>query len=295
MKKQLLSIALFACSIINFAQSSKSVQYAKLEDNPELVSDKLVTLHAVGQFGKNTETSIGIEANALFKIRNNLSVFGSLNYGLINFSDFTSFDLEAGGLLKFKTKDKIKDVKIVMSWSDHSSTSTSRSGSRTYETTTRSQSMSYLEDKAIYRKEMSLRGGAFINRFAQKGSMALGVENTPLFQTGIFGGIEHSTKAAVITSVDGVKGITSGLTRLYADALITPINKSNRVSNGFGIGGRAGFCIYMLPNKSKNAKPERLDDRQAYNWMFFKSEIGIRPSQGWFFMMGTGIIIFKNR
>jgi hypothetical protein len=29
----------------------------------------------------------------------------------------------------------------------------------------------------------------------------------------------------------------------------------------------------MLPNKSRNAKPDRLDARQAYGGMFFKSEI----------------------
>src|SRR5690554_4267718 len=98
---------------------------------------------------------------------------------------------------------------------------------------------------------------------ALKGSTALGTKNLPITQVGVFGGLEFSTKAAVITTINGEKGITSGLTRIYADALITPIDRTNGVTNGFGVGGRAGFCIYMLPNKTGRAKPERLEGRQA--------------------------------
>lgn len=297
MKKYQLLIALFILSTTVYTQKNKTVQYAKLEDNPDLVSDKIIALSMTGQFGGETETTIGFEANALFKIQNKISVFGSINLAPINFSDFTSYDVEAGGLLKFRTKEKVKDVKIVTSWSDNSSTTTSynnRNG-KSYETTTRDRSMNYLDDKAIYRKELNLRGGLFSLKYSQKGRSDLGESNLPLNQIGVFGGIERSTKAAVISSIDGEKGITSGLTRIYADALITPVNRTNKVSNGVGVGGRAGFCIYMLPNKTKNASPSRLTGRQAYGLMFFKSEIGVRPTQGWFFMMGTGIMLYKNK
>lgn len=294
MKKVTLTTSIILAFFSSYCQKNNTVQYAKLVDNPDLVANKIVALSMYGQFGKNTETTVGLETDALFQIQNNISVFGCFNYGFMNFSDFTSYDLEAGGLLKFRTKDKVKDVKIVTKWSDSRSTSTKYNSNdgKTYETTTRETSMTYLPDKAIYRKELSLRGGAFSLRYAEKIG---GLNEVPLYQLGVFGGIEHSTKAAVITSIDGDKGITSGLTRLYADALIVPVNRSNKISNGIGIGGRAGFCIYMLPNKSRNAKPESLDSRQAYGGMFFKSELGVRPTQGWFFMMGTGFMFYKNK
>ncbi len=69
MKKITLFAALVIFGFQTFDQNSETVQYAKLEDNPELVSDKLVALHAVGQFGKNTDITVGHEANALFKIQ----------------------------------------------------------------------------------------------------------------------------------------------------------------------------------------------------------------------------------
>lgn len=293
MKRQLFITAIMAITINTYAQ--ETVEYAKIEDNPDLVADRIVTLSMTGQYGKNTETTVGIEANALIKLQDKVSVFGNFTYGFVNFSNFASYDLEAGALLKFRTKEKVKKVKVVMSWSDNMSTTNKYNSNdgKTYETTTRNRSESFIEDKAIYRKELNLRAGAFSQRSAQE-SVTFGA-NFPLYQLGVFGGIEHSSKAAVISTINGEKGITSGLTRLYADALITPVDKSNKVSNGFGIGGRAGFCIYMLPSKSIKAKPESMDARQAYSLFFFKSEIGVRPTQGWFFMLGTGIMLYKNR
>lgn len=283
--------------LISNAYSQETIQYAKLEDNPELVADRIITASMYGQYGQNTETTVGVNATALFKIQNRLSLIGSTNLGFVNFSDFMSYELEAGTLFRFRTKDKVKDIKVVMEWSDNTSTAIryNTNDGKTYETTTRSRSEKFVPEKAITRKEMSLRGGLFINKMAFKPSDAIGSGNTPMFQSGVFGGIEHSSKAAVITSINGAKGITSGLTRLYADALITPIDRNNGVKNGFGIGGRGGFAIYMLPSKSVNAKPENMDARQTYSMFFFNSEIGYRPTQGFFFMMGFGVMVFKNR
>ena len=141
-------------------------------------------------------------------------------------------------------------------------------------------------------RKFKIRGGLLSHQSAVELSV---FEEAPYFMTGVFGGFEFSTQAAVISEVDGDKGVTSGLTRLYADAVFMPVQRLNKVSQGVGAGAKVGFQIYMLPSKTRRAKPDRLLPMQAYNSMFFKAELGVRPTEGWFFMMGTGLMIFRNK
>ena len=277
------------------AQTEKTYQFAKLLDDPNNVADKIVSLSAVGNFGKNTDMSAGIEADVLWGLTDRLSTFGSLAYSPVNFADFSSHDWDLGASFTFANSRKTKDVKIVLKWSDTGST-TSRYNSntgRTTETTTRSTSATYLESEAVYLRKYKVRGGLYGHRSAFEPESWLASQ--PLFMSGIFGGFEFSTQASVVSLVDDVKGVTSGLTRIYADVLLAPVHRVNKVGQGFGIGAKGGFCIYMNPNKARSAKPESIAAYQAYNSMFFRAEIGVRPTQGWMFMMGTGIMIFRNK
>ncbi|MFK8044845.1 MAG: hypothetical protein AB8B72_05080 [Crocinitomicaceae bacterium] len=288
-------IALMVFSFSAFTQSEKTYQFAKLLDNPDYVADKIISLSAVGNFGKNTDISVGLGADALWGLTDRISVFGSLVYSPINFAEFASHDWDLGGSFTFGKSTKTKDVKIVLKWSDsNSSRTTYNSGTgKTTETTTRSTSATYLESKAQYMRKYKVRGGLY----GHKSSFEVDSwsPTQPLFMTGVFGGLEFSTQAAVLSVVDGKKGVTSGLTRIYADVLVAPVHRINKVGQGIGIGAKGGFAIYMNPNKARNATPETLEAYQAYNSMFFRAEIGVRPSQGWMFMMGTGIMIFRNR
>lgn len=295
MKTRVTLIAVALVSSFSFSQEKQTYEFVKLIDDPNSVADKIVSMTAVGSFGKNTDISVGVESDVLWGLTDRLAAFGNVAYLPVNFSDFSSFDLGLGATYTFGSKTKTKETKIVLKWSDSGSTSSSYNSSTggTTETTTRSRSATYLVSDAVYLRKYKIRGGVYSNRSAYEGGA--GADNQPLFMTGVFGGFEFSTQAAVVSEVDGTKGVTSGLTRIYADALLAPIHNINKVGQGFGIGAKAGFCVYMLPNKAKNAKPESLAPYQAYNSMFFKAEVGVRPSQGWMFTMGGGIMLFRNK
>ena len=288
-------IAAALLNTVSLAQTEKTYEFAKLLDDPNYVSDKIVSMTAVANFGKNTDISVGLGIDAIWGITDRLSTFGSVAYSPINFSDFSSHDWDLGGSFTFGKQTKTKEVKIVLKWSDTGSTSSrynSNTGGTT-ETTTRSTSATYLVSEAEYLRKYKVRGGLYGHKSAFE--VDSWSSSQPLFMTGVFGGFEFSTQAAVISSVDGTKGVTSGLTRVYADVLLAPIHRINKVGQGFGIGAKGGFCIYMLPSKTKRAKIEELVPYQVYNSMFFRAEIGVRPSQGWMFMMGTGIMIYRNK
>jgi hypothetical protein len=288
----MISALLF--SSISMAQTEKTYEFTKLQDDPNLVADKIVSLSAVGNFGKNTDIAVGFGTDVLWGLTDRLAAYGSFCYSPVNFSDFSNHDFDLGASFTFGTKRKTKETKIVLKWSDSGST-TSRYNSSTggtTETTTRTTSATYLESDAIYLQKYKLRGGLYSHRSAYELNS---LNNVPLFMTGVFGGFEFSTQAAVYSLVDGTKGVTSGLTRIYADVLLAPVHRVNKVGQGFGIGAKGGFCVYMNPNKARSAKPESIAAYQAYNSMFFRAEIGVRPTQGWMFMMGTGIMIFRNK
>jgi hypothetical protein len=283
-----LFISAVLMAISSFAQTEKNgetYQFKKLVDDPTFVSDKIVSLAAVGNFSKNAALSVGFSADVIWGLIPKVDLFGGINYAPINFTDFASHDIDLGGSFTFATSTKTKETKIVLKWSD--SQSTSAQG-----VTTRSTSATYLTTDALYLRKYKLRGGYYSHRSAMEISV---FEDAPFYMTGIFAGFEFSTQAAVYSQVDDEKGVTSGLTRIYADAFLAPMQRINKVDQGVGVGAKVGFYIYMLPNKAHNAKPERLAPYQAYNSMFFKSELGFRPTEGLFFMMGTGLMIFRNK
>lgn len=152
-----------------------------------------------------------------------------------------------------------------------------------------------MDSKATYLSTTKARGGLYLHKsgYLLKNN-GLDVEGS-FGMTGLFLGFEKSTQAALISEIDGQKGITSGLTRIYADALVMPLTNVDGTGNGFGIGGRVGFWTIFNPNKAKKASPDKLVHYQAYQTMFFKAEIGYRPFDKYYFSMSAGINIFKNK
>jgi len=276
-------LALIVVSFSAFSQTKNAYQFEKLLDDPNYVANQIVSLSAAVNFGKNTDFSVGIEADAIWGLTERIDAFGSVTYSPINFAEFSSHDWDLGGSFTFGKSNKTKDVKIVLKYSDSQSTNTAG-------TTTRTTSATYLETEANYLRKYKVRGGVYGHKSSYE------VDNfsptQPLFMTGVFGGFEFSSQAAVLSKVNERKGVTSGLTRIYADVLIAPVHRINKVGQGIGFGAKGGFAIYLNPNKARSIG---MNAYQAYNSMFFRAEIGVRPSQGWMFMMGTGIMIFRNR
>jgi hypothetical protein len=176
---------------------------------------------------------------------------------------------------------------------------------RSYDTPTqhvKESSASWLEAKATFLSKTKLRGGAYVYKTAYENEKKFSYGKLPYTMAGVYAGIEFSKQAALISEVDGQRGITSGLTRIYVDALILPLRAFGGDSTGAirqdiggGIfGGRFGFHTYFNPNKSKHASP-KMHAYQVWPTLFWKIEAGYRPAEKLFFTMGMGVLLWKNR
>ena len=281
--KKLLLILLMPTAF--YAQ--EKVNFKVITDDPNHVSDKLVNAYFSFNYGKNSDISIGFGVDGLWKIKDGIEAIGDLSYAPGLLIPFSGFHTELGGTYELSSKTKVKDVKVVLKWSD----SKSQVGNTVYE----NKSATWVDSKGTFLAKTKARGGLYMHKSGYRlKNNGLDVDGN-FSMTGLFVGLEKSTQAALISEVDGKKGVTSGLTRFYADALVMPLIKVDGTGDGFGVGGRLGFWTIFNPNKAKKSSPDRLVHYQAYQTMFFKVEVGYRPFDKYFFSMSTGINVFKNR
>lgn len=279
-------ITLAICIVLGIGQVSlaQTYQFKKVLDDPEFVSDRMIMTQLCGPlyFAKRTSLGWGVALDGIWKISGPISFQGAVNWFPYHLDGGLGGLYEYGGALKFASWNKVDDVKVVLSYSESSTT--------VGNTRTTTQSMKYLNSEATFNTSLQLHGGLQFYKTTYNDSVV-----APFKSRGVYGGIDIIKKAALISEVDGQKGITSGYTRIYIDALIMPINKIDTVGQGFGLGGRIGFQSVLNPNKSKRSAEGRMIDYQVWPKLYFKTEIGIRPKEGWFFALGGGILLYKNR
>lgn len=286
--KKLISVGVFTFLFTSMQLSAQENHLFKIiTDDPNYVSDKLVSLYLPTSFGKQSSMSVGIGADAIWNIQNKIEAQGSFEASLFSLAGGVTISSELGGAYSLFSKTKIKDAKVVISWSD----SRGQTANYTYE----NKSVKWIDSKATYLTKTKLRGGLIMHKATYSNKVNAIEYNGPFSIYGVYGGFEISQQAALITEIDGKRGVTSGLTRYYADAFILPITRKDAASNGFGLGGRVGMWTIFNPNKGKRAKPQELRHYQAYQTMFFKIECGYRPIEKLYFSFGFGINFFKNR
>jgi hypothetical protein len=229
-------------------------------------------------FSKNGSLSLMLGLDWNFKLTDKLSTIGNIGKSVIVLEGGSASDIDGGASFTIRSKTKQKEVKVVLSASD-----------RTYQTGSqevREQEMTFISTTGSYLKKTKVRGGILLhNAVLEAANFA---EPSKLSQFGLFGGLEFSSQYHVKSQVKKVKGITSGLNRFYIDGMVLPVNKNAGVGMGLGLGAKAGFWLGLNPNKGKS-------NFQAFPKMYWKSELGIRPQEGWFFMMGAGLLIFNNK
>jgi hypothetical protein len=296
-------IVVFAFALVGSAMSQTSTDntytYREILDDPYHVADKMISVEFCGPvtFSKNASISMGVAVNGLWAINNKLQIQSNFDFMPIRFKGGIGIGLEGGGAFTLSEKTKEKEARVVLKWSD-----------RSYDTPThhvRETSATWLNATATYLSQFKARGGAYLYKTTyrnEKEHMALGP--LPYTMAGVYAGIELNKQAALVSEVDGQPGITSGLTRIYVDALLLPLRSFGatdvggtiRSTIGGGIlGGRFGFQATFNPNKSKKSKLGRLNDYQVYPKFFFKTEVGYRPAEGTFFTLGGGFVVWKNR
>lgn len=298
MKRILIALLSTFVSTVAIAQVTEGETHTFLavQDDPKYVSDKLIGLELCGPatFSSHAALNVGIGVNGLWTLQERLQIQGSLDWYLIQINGGMGLALEGGPALTFAEKSKVDDVKVVLKYSE-----------RSYDTPThhvKESSASWLESQATFLSKTKLRGGAYIYKTAYENEKKFSYGKLPYTMAGVYAGIEFSKQAALISEVDGQRGITSGLTRIYADALILPLRSFGgdstgtiRQAIGGGIfGGRLGFHTYFNPNKSKHATP-KMRAYQVWPTLFWKIEAGYRPAEKFFFTMGMGFLLWKNR
>lgn len=273
-------------------------QFQEIKDDPNHVADKLVSCEFVGPltFSSRASLTLGVGVNVLWSLADALQIQGNFDFNPIVFNGGIGMKLEGGPALTLGEKSKEKEARVVLKWSD-----------RSYDTPThrvRETSATWLNATATYLTKYKLRGGAYLYKTTFEDEKNFAYGPLPYTMLGVYGGAEMSFQAALISEVDGRRGITSGLTRIYLDALVLPLRSFGptdldgavRTSIGGGfLGGRFGFQAFFNPNKSKKSPDGRMVDYQVYPKLCFKSEVGYRPAEGVFFTLGAGFIVWKNR
>lgn len=112
--KKLLLILLFP--ITTFAQ--EKVDFKVLNDNPNHVSDRLINAYISFNYGKNSNISVGVGADGIWKLKDKIEVIGDVSYSPGLLIPFSGTHLELGGTYHLSQKSKIKDTKVVIKWSD---------------------------------------------------------------------------------------------------------------------------------------------------------------------------------
>ncbi|HEX2899636.1 MAG TPA: hypothetical protein VHS96_07955, partial [Bacteroidia bacterium] len=262
MKRIWMLIAILGFAVPVMSQTTDDTHtYLEIQDDPTFIPDKIVSLELCGpvSFSKYAELTMGVGANALWGIGSKLDVIGSFDFNFIQMNGGMGVALEGGPAFTFGQKTKEKEVKVVLKYSD-----------RSYETATtrvRETSATWLNASAPVLNKYKLRGGAYVLKTSYENEKDYNYGKLPLTMAGVYGGLEFSTQAALVSEVDGVKGITGGLTRFYLDAFVLPLRSfgstdvggtiRSTIGGGF-LGGRVGFQAMFNPNKSKKSSLGRL-------------------------------------
>lgn len=291
MKTKLILIAgLFFGLNLN---AQKTHQFKILKDDPNAVSENMVSLNLChAHFSKRELLKAGMGAEVLWGIGNKIQAQAHFMYYYlsINSAGGPNIDFEPGGAYTLGQKNRTKDVKVILNYKESSST--------VGNVTTTTKEVNYIPTTGNVLSKTKVRGGIYIKR------SGVDISTTPTRSLsvnsamGVYGGMEFTKQACLISEVDGVKGITSGYTRIYLDGMILPVSKYQTapITMKPGIfGARFGFATYFNPNKKKSTEYGKLVHYQVYPTIFFKSEVGFRGGEGWFFNLGAGLTVFKNR
>ena len=291
MNRQIILIAL-AVFTFTFARAQNDTYRLKtLRDDPNAVSDHLIGINGChAHFSKREHLKAGIGVDVLWPAGNNLQVQASamFYYLAIRNTDGPDYSFDGGLALTLGQRSRVGECKVILSHVEEVT--------RTVNTTTKTTTTKYLVSQATYLSKTKLRTGLYM----KQAGMDVADENggrATYFGLGAYGGIEWSKQACLFSEVNEVKGVTSGYSRFYIDGIFLPVSKLEAATadkpGKFGF--RVGYEAFFNPNKKKNAEYGKLVHYQMYPSLYWKIEAGIRGHEGWFFQMGLGFLVHRNK
>ncbi len=290
---KLLSASAFALAAVAAAQTTvtqgESHQFRVLKDDPKAVADKLISLNgATAHFSGAEGLKVGAGANVVWGLMDRLQLQGDLvwYYLSINNAGGVNYDLEGGAAYTLLEKTRTDDIKVILKFSE------STSGN------VRTQSATFINSQGTHLTSYKARAGVYSKRSGVKVDDKPGTEETSFTAHGVYAGLEMAKQAALFTEVDGRKGVTSGFTRFYADVMLLPAigyDEQGSADDPSIFGFRGGMAAYLNPNARNHSEYGRLEFFQVWPTLFAKIEAGMRGGEGWFFHMGGGITLWRNK
>lgn len=292
MKKLFLSAALFGLAWSSGLNAQNQVQYKVTRDDPQDICNFWMFIDPF-QMDAPFQNFMGLSFNTgitgMGMLHNRFGFDYTLRYGTFTFYKIANkeskaaLQFEAGGMLVFKDKQRIKQkTKVILDMTE----STNSNGDRV--TTTK-----FITIPANQRVMAFARGGLFVKRnpyTAEIDEAGTDLEGN-LTSMGLYLGLGRMTISNVYinTNTDG-KARRSGAYRIYADVLIAPVRKLSPFTNSVAvptdykfIGGPVGFRLGLwgMPVESRDVQRKKAFSAGA--------EVGIRPGDG---LYVSGTIMF---
>ncbi|MCR9171158.1 MAG: hypothetical protein NXI10_01605 [bacterium] len=285
------NIALAALLFLSFQTSAQTITYNILEDNPETVRNKFVAVEFLNADigGNRNLNTVGIGANAAWGLTEKLGVEGRIGYALFKDENLPAcFSIQAGPYLGLISRKSTKDVKVRIG------------GEFDTEENKHVYKESFIYVPATRLNQHGVRGGVYFNKKGYKEQAINGKPEIPYSLFGVYGGWSMTQKTNLIAKILGSSDGENvpempleytGFTRIYVDALITPvatrnypvgdINELSSVSNKM-FGGRVGCMFYK-------------DGKKWFNKFMWGVEVGMRPIDGFYFSTTVGYSVFRGK
>lgn len=288
MKKLLLTLGISLVINIVWAQN---YQTKVLENDPELVYDKYVTLDLLGSdFDFDfLSSNIYLGTNVFWPVNDKFTIDGNLKIPFFNFKG-SGFGLtfEPGLFYSFSSKEKMDEVPVVISgemYADYN-----------YNTGERTDIVNYLSANGTYKNTFGARAGLYFRQgpFVGPNESSIDVESSHTI-AGLYMGFQRVSQTFLKLLVNGnglndAEFIGAGFSKLYGDVMFLPVKNiadqelmdANEKTSPFG------FRLGMQWNKHPY-KTGRFLNRIVYG-----GEIGTRPLTGFYVTVQLGWVVFER-
>ena len=284
-----LALTLFAVVVTLSQVKAQTYSYTVLENDPEKAYTKFIAPEFGSEFS-GANLSILVGANARMGISDKLAFEGDAQIDIWQFEGKgLGYHLEGGIFLPLKTKTKIKDVPVILSYNPYADTKYENGKQYNIEET------KYLTIADMdYKDQYGVRGGIY--------TRGLGVESDgiqaaaavgSLSLVGPYIGVQKTSQAYVKTKInDDIDRIGAGFGRYFIDVMLFPVRSLSdeaiapELKKDKFVGWRGGFQWYLDPH---DGEYKRLMNS------VFTAEIGSRPYTGFYLNMTWGFAFMNQR
>lgn len=281
--KTILVISAFNLFVLVNYTIAQTYKYTKTMDDPNETINHMFNFAPVeGHIAssKYATTSLLLAVNGVYGLTNKIGYEFNAGIPYFNIKDEGISYFQGGAFYNFKTKEKIKNSRVILSYK------------RTRDVYTTKESVTYIEVPARTKITTGLRAGVQYNSsFLETDGIKIAAATSKFTLAGIYAGIQSTSKHLIKTQLNGEQQASpsGGLFRLFADALIYPVSKIEnpfldaQIKSG-NIGARGGVVWVPQPYAKKHNPKGYMP---FFGRMNMALEIGNRPIDGLYFKGGV--------